>query len=184
MTTRVDSVPSGTVPKKKREDVTQIDIPLPSVAIRARQLRERRGMTQEAAALASQGVLRREEIAKLETGKNLASTSRMQEGLAKAYRVPPSALGAYLREDITLDDLVSSPDDHHDWTHHGNIESALSYHGDRWSGPTVAAGKSFALLMKDDPQPPEWKEILDKIEASLKHLGLPMRRNGKAERSA
>mgnify|MGYP001609984842 FL=1 len=158
---------------------------LPILARRARELRERRGMTQEQAARATGGVLRREEIAKLETGKNQATTSRMREQLAKAYRVPEEALGAYFREDITLDSLVAHQDDQHDWTHHGNIEAALSYHGaDRWSGPTVAAGKAFSLLMKDDPEPPEWAKLLDKIEGCLKGIGLPLRRNGKAERSA
>lgn len=157
---------------------------MPAIAQRARELRERRGLTQDAAALASGGVLRREEITKIETGKNLATTSRVREGLAKAYRVPVEALGAYLDEDITLDALVAHPADNHDWTHHGNIESALGYHRrDRWSGPTLAAGRAFALVMTDDPAPEEWTPLLDRIEAALKGLGLPMRREKKTERS-
>lgn len=158
--------------------------PETTVATRARLLRERRGMTQEAAAIATGGALRREEIAKVETGKNLANTSRMREGLARAYKVPPEALGAYFRGDMTLDDLVSCLDDHHEWTRHGNIEAALGYHGEQWSGPTIAAARAFALLMPDDPQPPEWKDILDKIEQSLSNLGLPMKRRPQPERSA
>lgn len=141
-------------------------------------------MTQEAVAAATNGALRREEIAKLETGKNQATTSRMRELLAKAYRVPQEALGAYFRADITLDDLVAHPQDNHEWTHHGNIESALSYHrSERWSGPTVAAGKAFALIVADDPEPEQWTELLDKIEKALKTVGLPMRRQKKTERS-
>lgn len=61
-------------------------------------------MTQEAVAEA--GDLRREEIAKIEGGKNAATTARIQKGLADAYGVRPEDVDEYLAGELSLEALL------------------------------------------------------------------------------
>ena len=133
---------------------------------RAEKLRERRGLTQQAAAIKS-GILSREEITKLETGVTLGSTTRFQQGISRAYGVPLELVEAYLRGDRELDDVLSHGTGENGWTHYGNIEAALSYHGERWHPVTIATGRALALCYDDDPGPPEWATLLDRIETTL-----------------
>ena len=55
------------------------------------------------------------------------------------------------------------------------LEAALAYHQNKWSAPAVAAARAMVLQPDvDELQPPEWAEILDKIEAALAKI--PVRR--------
>jgi transcriptional regulator with XRE-family HTH domain len=138
------------------------------VGARARELRQRRGLTQEEAARRS-GVLDRTELVRIEKGENRASTERVLSGLAMAYSVPQLALTAYLRGERTLDDLIAGATDEPGYTRAGNVEAAIAYHEGRWHMATIAAARAVALTRSPDPSPKEWAEILDRIEKCLKN---------------
>lgn len=70
---------------------------------RAKALRERLGLTQDQAA--ERGGLRRDEVTKVERGTNKASTSRIREGLARAYGVTLDQLAGYLEGSLSLASL-------------------------------------------------------------------------------
>lgn len=146
------------------------------IATRMIALRRRRGMTQAQAAVAAG--LTREEVAKVETGKNKLTTDRMLSGLATAYRVPQAALSAYVREEMSLESLIDRTNgDAPSYVRTGNIEAAVSYHEDRWHDATIQAAKRIALTMgKDDVPPEEWTRRLDTIEDALVGTGLMKRR--------
>lgn len=137
---------------------------------RAAKLREARGLTQEAAAKAS-GLLARTEISKLENGYLQARTTRQQEGLSRAYSVPFELIARYLEGRLELEELLTHGGPA-GYARLGNLESALSYHGDRWAPPTVAAARAFAVEQTVDPTGPEWAALLDRVEKALTEVGL------------
>lgn len=141
-----------------------------AIGRRAEELRKARGMTQEAAAKAS-GSLARTEITKLETGYSKASTARVQTAIARAYSVPVELVEPYLHGRIELEDFLShgGPGG---YARFGNLEAALAYHGDRWSAPTIAATRAYALTQVSDPEGPEWASLLDRVEEALSAIGL------------
>lgn len=170
-TTRRSEAYAGNVAARKRRSLSKAE--KERIAVRARTLREHRGLTQEAAASASRGALTRVEVAKIETAKNLATTERVLSGLATAYNVPPMSLGAYLHGEMELQDLLSSPTDQPGYVKLGNIEATLSYHGHAWSSQAIAAAKAHALVLRnEDPTPAEWKKILDRIDKALREVGV------------
>lgn len=71
-----------------------------TVADRAKALRELLELTQDDVAAAS-GILRREEISKLESGKLKGTTARTREGLARGFGVPEKVLDDLLEGRIT-----------------------------------------------------------------------------------
>lgn len=127
-------------------------------------------MTQDAAAKAS-GVMSRTEFSKLENGYLQASTTRVREGIARAYSVPGELVGRFLQGDLELEELISHGGPA-GYARLGNLESALSYHGDRWAPPTIAAARAFAIEQTVDPSGPEWAALLDRIETALVKVGL------------
>ncbi len=141
-------------------------------AARARALRKRRGISQEEAARRS-GMLDRTEIVRIESGTNKARTERILAGLARAYTVPQLALSAYLRGERTLDELISGAVDDPGYTRVGNLESAISYHEDRWQLATVAAARALAVSTKYDPSPEKWTSLLDALEKAIGSVELP-----------
>lgn len=167
----VRNMPEGR-PSEKEHGIT---------AVRAYDLRVRRGLTQQAAAERSGNLLQRTEIAKIEGGHNKATTERVQAGLARAYTVPQSMIGPYMRGEIDLDDLLSTSASDPGYARFGNLEAALAYHGDRWQGPTVAAARAYALTCPGDMLPAQWTDLLDKVESALASTGIVQRKQ--AERS-
>lgn len=174
MQRRLDSFAMG---KKKPSEVDDM-------ADRAIALRKRLKLTQEQ--LAERCGLTRVEIAKLETGKNKARSARFLAALARGCGVPQEALDAYLLGELELDDMLFSVEDRKATgvlaPAFGNIEAAIGYHQRRWHRATVAAGRATALTRADDPEPDEWKSILDRTEKALQDAGL-IPKIKKAERS-
>lgn len=70
---------------------------------RATALRKRLGLTQ--AQVAERAGLRRDEVTKVETGANQASSARVRDGLSRAFGITVDALVRYLDGAIELDAL-------------------------------------------------------------------------------
>lgn len=73
---------------------------------RVKELREAFGLTQDQVAERSGGLLQRTYVTRLESGDNAASSVEMQRGLCKAYGISIEDLTPYLKEEITLADLL------------------------------------------------------------------------------
>lgn len=57
------------------------------------------------------------------------------------------------------------------------IEAAIAYHGEKWSAPTLAAARAFAMTPEAQTlQPQEWADVLDQIEAALSKVKLGVKR--------
>jgi transcriptional regulator with XRE-family HTH domain len=77
-----------------------------NVQKRAVALRERLGLTQEQ--IAEAAGMAQGHYAKIESGKNKASTAGVRQGLARAVGVGLEAIGAYLDGDLSLDALLAA----------------------------------------------------------------------------
>jgi hypothetical protein len=65
------------------------------------------GVSQETVARTSGGILTREEVVKVESGKNQATAYRIREGFANAYGVSIQAMAAYLDGQMSRDELMA-----------------------------------------------------------------------------
>lgn len=82
---------------------------LPESAVRVQALIERLGLTQEGVALAAVAAgrhLTRNDVNKVCTGLNKATTEKIRGGLAAGMKLPRLALNDYLDGKISLDDLL------------------------------------------------------------------------------
>ena len=107
-----------------------------SVQKRAVALRERLGLTQDQLAEAA-GMIQGH-YAKIESGKNKASTTAVRQGLARAVGVGLEAMNSYLDGDLTLDALLANR-----------------------SNPTPAAPRSTSTTVDIDP------EVVGQLDAEL-----------------
>jgi transcriptional regulator with XRE-family HTH domain len=73
---------------------------------RLKRLRELTGLTQQQIVDRSQGSLRREEMTKLENGRNLATTLRIQRGLALGYGVSRELMEAFIGDEVSPEELA------------------------------------------------------------------------------
>lgn len=105
--------------------------------------------------------IERSEVTRLETGANAARTQRMQDALARAYRVSRDDLARYLDGDADLVELLAAQ------TGHEALETALRFHDGRWSTWSVEAARELARHPDQGLTPSTWVEVLDSIEQAL-----------------
>jgi transcriptional regulator with XRE-family HTH domain len=77
-----------------------------AVGQRIRVMRVRLDLSQDAVAERSGGILKREEVSKVESGTNQARADRVRRGLAMAFGVTRDRLAAYLDGEIEVDEAL------------------------------------------------------------------------------
>lgn len=166
---------------------------------RVRALRKHNEWTQEQLADHSDGLLNRVDVARVERGWNEASSSRIREGLAKAFKMTQETVSAYIDGKITLADALAKP---RLQAAHSTVAQAVTstvsddalrgvmgqlsqygivgvaypslaicivYHRNRWTPATLAVAAS-GFFGPADVDAQEWASRLDRVEATLKQM--------------
>jgi transcriptional regulator with XRE-family HTH domain len=141
-----------------------------AIAYRVKVLRVALEMSQSDLARASKGALTPGTVAKIETGRNQASSVKVRTGLATAFGLPRDVLDSFLDGTIDAEQARRSVGLSAPRASGENLLVAIRYHDGRWSRSAMSA--AMGMVFAKEPTPCEWTAALDRIDEALKLAGL------------